>query len=491
MSDIFLSYAKSDRKTAKALAGHLQSLDYDVWWDHEIQPGKEFRRVIDEEITKAKVVLVLWSKQAIQSRWVQDEANEALEQEKLIPVLIEDVKQPMGFRQLQACILYDNKAIEKASEFRKLIEYLRTRILPKTAAPDKPQPISPPVETTTEGDAVKYKPILLWNIVLGVVLITGVIVYAKFVPQINEDGGDAITQQLERQRRESAQFKAAKEDKQATLLAKQQQNAQAKTVVTPPRASASTVANRPQPGTTFQDTLKDGNKGPEMRVLKGGRFLMGAADKEPGSYKSEFPQHEVLIRSFVIGRSEVTFADYARFAKATGTALPDDLGMGWGPRPVFRVNWNAAQAYAAWLSTQTGKDYRLPTEAEWEYTARAGGNTSYWWGNAIGSNNANCNGCGSHWDKKQRAPVKSLKPNGFGVYDTVGNVWEWVQDCYHDNYGNAPADGSAWESTNCASRVLRSGSWNGDPQFVRSANRNGDTPGNRGSDIGFRLARTL
>ena len=140
---------------------------------------------------------------------------------------------------------------------------------------------------------------------------------------------------------------------------------------------------------------------------------------------------------------------------------------------------------------KTGKSYRLLSEAEWEYVTRAGSTTPYWWGDDIGENKANCDGCGSRWDNRQTAPVGSFPPNGFGLHDTAGNVWEWVEDCWNDSYEGAPEDGAAWTEGKCSSRVLRGGSWYINPRFLRSASRGGSDSGFRNYGIGFRVARTL
>jgi formylglycine-generating enzyme required for sulfatase activity len=139
----------------------------------------------------------------------------------------------------------------------------------------------------------------------------------------------------------------------------------------------------------------------------------------------------------------------------------------------------------------TGQPYRLLTEAEWEYAARAGATTAYYWGGEIGKENANCNNCGSEWDNRQTSPVGSFKPNAFGLYDMAGNVWQWVQDCYHGDYEEAPTDGSAWTSGDCSNRVVRGGSWNYSPQLLRSANRIRSATDGRNNSLGFRVGRTL
>jgi formylglycine-generating enzyme required for sulfatase activity len=168
-----------------------------------------------------------------------------------------------------------------------------------------------------------------------------------------------------------------------------------------------------------------------------------------------------------------------------------DNGMGRGIKPVITVTWGDAQQYVAWFSQMTGRPYRLLTEAEREYAARAGTTTAYYWGDQIGKANANCNGCGSQWDNRETSPVGSFKPNAFGLYDMAGNVLQWVEDCYHGNYDDAPADGSAWTSGDCSRRVLRGGSWYDVPGDLRAANRNWDTAGSRSGSVGFRVGRTL
>ena len=155
------------------------------------------------------------------------------------------------------------------------------------------------------------------------------------------------------------------------------------------------------------------------------------------------------------------------------------------------VSWEDAVAYAEWLSVQTGERYRLPSEAEWEYAARAGSTTKYGWGNDIGHNRANCGGCGSQWDDEKTAPVGSFNPNAFGLHDMHGNLWEWVQDCWNGSYQGAPADGSAWTSGDCERRVLRGGSWYNRPGNLRAADRSRVHHRRGGYGNGFRVARTL
>ena len=220
-------------------------------------------------------------------------------------------------------------------------------------------------------------------------------------------------------------------------------------------------------GTVFRDCPTC----PELVVVPAGRFQMGCVSARD-CQDDERPVHEVELRSFALGVYEVTFEEYERFVRTTGHRRPGDRGWGRGGRPVINVSWEDAVAYAGWLSEETGEQYRLPSESEWEYAARAGTETRYSWGQDIGRNRANYDGCGSRWDDDETAPVGSFAAHAWGLHDMHGNVWEWVEDCWHENYARAPRDGSAWTSGgNCSPRVMRGGSWYNDPRHLRSASR--------------------
>ena len=275
------------------------------------------------------------------------------------------------------------------------------------------------------------------------------------------------------------------------------------TSITPPPPSPDPFA----PGQVFSDRLQNGSSGPEMVVIPAGRFRMG--DIQDGGASDEKPVHWVNVDQFAMGKYEVTVGEYLRFVRKTGSHAPEwmetgsDYNIKTGTddhykklgsvltnenHPIVGISWHDAVAYAEWLSQQTGKQYRLPTEAEWEYAARASTETKYWWGNDIGSNKANCDGCGSRWDNKQTAPVGSFSANPYGLYDTVGNVWEWNADPWHGNYEGAPTDGRVWEGGDESSRVLRGGSWYYNPSNVRTAFRIRDYPDYRYVSYGFRVA---
>ena len=238
----------------------------------------------------------------------------------------------------------------------------------------------------------------------------------------------------------------------------------------------------------FRDPLRSGGEGPEMVVIPAGRFRMGCVSQRI-CRDSEEPVHEVTIPApFALSVHEVTFEDYDRF---TYPHKVEDQAWGRGNRPAIHVSWDDAKAYVAWLSSETGAEYRLPSEAEWEYAARARSETKYSWGNDIGSNRANCllDFCGDPWENT--APTGSFGPNAWGLHDMHGNVQEWVEDCWNPNYSAAPSDGSAWLNGNCDVRVLRGGSCSNNPRGLRAAERDRLLTDRRNRDVGFRVARTL
>ena len=241
-------------------------------------------------------------------------------------------------------------------------------------------------------------------------------------------------------------------------------------------------------GRSFSDALKGGSRGPTLVEFQPATYLMGSSGASP--HFAERPRHAVSLPAFAIGKHEVSFAEYDRFARATGRRLPNDEGWGRGSRPVVNVSWKDATAYADWLSRQTGHTYSLPTEAQWEFAARGGSGTPHWWPEDSEEIPANCFDCGSEWDGKLTAAVGSFAPNDFGLHDTAGNVQEWTQDCYHKNYKGAPPDGSAWLSKGCSQRVVRGGAYTSPLDSLRSARRAQFDQDTRLDNLGFRIVRS-
>jgi len=221
--------------------------------------------------------------------------------------------------------------------------------------------------------------------------------------------------------------------------------------------------------------------------IPAGSFLMGDLT---GRDTESLPIHRVHLNEFYMGAHEVTFAQYAPYSKEMGLKMPEDNGWGRGKRPVINVSWDDAVQFARWMSNKTGKKFRLPSEAEWEYAARGGTTTRFYWGDEVGKNNANCAGCGMPWDGEldMTSQVGSFPANPFGLFDMAGNVYEWIYDTKHGNYDGAPTDGSAWQGDPHESqRITRSGSWNFAPKEVTSNRRCWDAHDHKLNDTGFRL----
>lgn len=250
------------------------------------------------------------------------------------------------------------------------------------------------------------------------------------------------------------------------------------------RASA-WAADTPGAGAGFADC--DGC--PEMLVVPAGAFAMGANSR----HGNERPVHDVAFaKPFAMSRFEITFDNYRACVDDGGCAImPDDHKWGRGARPVINVTWEDARNYAAWLSKKTGHVYRLPSEAEWEYAARAGTKTAYFWGDEPGENLANCRDCGSRWSKRRTSPVGSFKPNPWGFHDMHGNVWEWTRDCWNETHDGAPGNGAARETGDCRRRVIRSGSWYYFSKNMRSAWRFKNDGRVKSYGIGIRVVREI
>ena len=248
-------------------------------------------------------------------------------------------------------------------------------------------------------------------------------------------------------------------------------------------AAPASAASGATPAASPAKTFRDCETCPEMMRLEGGAFTMGSPPQEAGHRAWEGPQREVKVAPFAIGLREVSFAEWEACVAGGGCGnyAPADKGWGRGARPVIMVSWNDAQAYAKWLSSKTGKTYRLPTEAEWEYAARGGTGTAYWWGDRYESGRA---------PRGKTEETGFGEPNGFGLYNVTGNASEWVQGCYVNTFASAPTDGAAVAGGSSCQRVLRGGSWKADAGDLRIANRSRLGAATRDTAIGFRLVAT-
>jgi formylglycine-generating enzyme required for sulfatase activity len=366
----------------------------------------------------------------------------------------------------------------------------RTRETPPASS--KPAPAAAPLlkkPVTADPPRVKPRPGWLVPVVLGV---AGVAAAVVWVPGMVSKPTQPVV--IESGAASSAMAAAAGSAPAGSSSASA--GAEEPTKPVPKVVAAAGAA----PLSTFTHTLKDGSAGPTMVRIPAGTFQMGSPETEPERSADE-KQHSVAINQpFAIGKYEVSFAEYDRFAKKTGRTPPDDSGWGRGDRPVINVSWDDATAYAAWLAEQTGRPYRLPNEAEWEYAARAGTKTPFWTGDCISTAQANYdgnsdyNGCGAKTGvyRKQTLPVDSLAANPWGLHQVAGNVWEWTCSVYADPYdGKEMKCISNNDAKSGSNRVVRGRAWDGLPSWLRSAFRNGYRPSTRGDNLGFRLAQDL
>ena len=259
-----------------------------------------------------------------------------------------------------------------------------------------------------------------------------------------------------------------------------------------PEPTPKMTAPEPPPPTFKLPRLTDplpGGKGPEMVVLPGGVFQMGSPDS--AAEFDERPRHAVTLRPFAIGATEVTVGDYRLFLAATGHKPPRRIDGEPANSPVAFVTWQDAVAYTEWLSSVTGKRYRLPSEAEWEYAARGSLDRPYWWGADLGEKHAHCMVCNSGFDLRKAAPVAQFPANPYGLHDTAGNLEEWVADCYKDSYKDAAADGKPFDRAGCRQRVVRGGAFSSGPRGLRAMTRSKFNPRSSNDSLGFRVVREV
>jgi formylglycine-generating enzyme required for sulfatase activity len=275
------------------------------------------------------------------------------------------------------------------------------------------------------------------------------------------------------------------------------------TLIREPVAAPAPVVSKPSPPVTPQpepapartpvvahgsESVRDCENCPEMVILQPGSFTMGDNHGD----RSERPAHRVTIsRPYAIGKYEVTLAQWNACVQAEACKAVTSTTGSPDKSPTRDISWADTQRFVRWLSKQTGQNYRLPTEAEWEYAARAGTSSRYWWGEKMRAGMANCKGCGGDWSNDAPVNVDALPPNPFGLYGMNGGVWEWVEDCWHKDYDGAPTDGSAWTSSDCRENVIRGGAWRNDSTYAHSSSRFTYDSAVRYILNGFRVAKSL
>lgn len=499
MADIFISYAREDRAFTQLLASRLEEHGWSVWWDRRIPTGKRFEKVIEEELHKAGCVIAVWSRHGVASDYVREEAADGRDRSILLPVFAEAVDAPFGFRGIQAADLRGWRGDPAHPPFLDFIDDMHGKIGPSpprteaatTAGTD--DRVAPPKPKRRD----ESKPSLATSHRLGMAGLT-LLIAAGAVGWWWSEG--RVPSAVPREPTATAGPPGELRQPPLVMAAPEAMPVQRPSTTPVPRPEATrqqpdaeAKASSAQKKLAPRDVFRDCDVCPEMVVIPAGHFLMGSPDSDKERSSDEGPQHPVTIPDpFAIAKYEITFEQWDACTQDGGCGgyHPDDAGWGRGRRPVINVSWRDAKAYAEWLSRKTSKAYRLPSEAEWEYAARAGTTTRYSFGDAITPKDANYGG-----NVGKTTEVGAYPPNPWGLYDMHGNVWEWVEDVWHDSYNGAPVDGSAWtdrEGTySSRNRVVRGGSWSGDPWVLRSADRYWYLPDFRDLDLGFRVSRTL
>ena len=508
---IFITYSSKDQKVARTICTALENRGLACWISsRNVQPGQNFQEQIVKAIRAAKIMVLVFTANANNSNEIKKELALASQNNLVvIPVRIEDVTPNEAFAYEFATRQWIDLFDDWENSIAHLVELIASTVDDR---PSDDRVLAAPKRSTADtlSDAPaprkmgwRSRRALSMAAVLGVVLVGSVGVWLVDTYRTQVPLAPSPVQSSQ------------------TTVPTQAPTAQPPPAPAPVQSPAPPV--QPASGGVMplspereralkpKDTFQECANCPRMMVVPAGSFTMGSPASEPGRITDEGPQHDVTIANpFAVGTFDVTRDEFAAFVTDTGydtgskctiwngQQYTEKQGLSWrnpgfeqtGSHPVVCISWNDAQAYVTWLNKKTGKDYRLLSESEWEYAARARSTTAYFWGNDIGNNNADCYACGSQWDNKVTAPVGSFNPNAFGLYDMAGNVWQWTQDCYHDSYGAAPADGSAWTSGDCSRLVFRGGSWGSNPLALHSAYRRGTTDV-RASFIGFRVGRTL
>ncbi len=348
-------------------------------------------------------------------------------------------------------------------------------------------------ERVDSADKPKSKMGLMIGIAAAVILVIGGVAFTLMGKQPTQQTEPDVATEVEMQAESetSADDVAAADDEEAVEIAstaKPVEEAKEEPKVTAAAPERKIEKVTATVGKTIQDDLKSGGKGPMMVIIPAGKFAMGSSSAKNSN---ERPRHDVSVEKFAVSQYEITFTEYDLFAKAEGRKIPDSLYLERETHPVIFISWDEAYYYTKWLSEETGEKYRLANEAEWEYMASTGKKSAFWWGYNEEPNRAHCFGCGTNLDPRKPTKIGTFEPNAFGVYDSSGNVAEWVHDCWHDNYNDAPKYAEIWEGGDCSYRVVRGGAYSTPPQSIRSAKRDKYKSDKVYDHIGIRVVREI
>ncbi|MEZ5894640.1 MAG: SUMF1/EgtB/PvdO family nonheme iron enzyme [Parvularculaceae bacterium] len=566
MPDIFISYNREDRDTARLFAGALEAEGLSVWWDAALRAGETYDEVTEQNLRTAGAVVVLWSKRSANSKWVRAEATVGERNSTLVPALIEDCERPIRFELVQTADLRHWRGDRADPHWRAFMQDVKLAVSRRAAKPQPTVAAAPahdasietafwnsikdgkdraefeaylkrypsgnfvalaqnrlaalsraaaPAQPTSRPQAPQQRPpqpqarpaaaapqpakapapepkksgsgLLIAGVVVGLGVIAGV---GYMLMRGDSGAGSAappsaiVAQADEPAPATETATETAEEIAQTAVDAPATDSATTETIIAETEAApveeevAAVEEAAPQPNPLAP--FKDCESCPLMAPLAGGVFQMGSPKDEPGRNAYEGPQRDVTVKPFAIGVYEVTTGEWSACVEdgACAAKRTDETGK----MPALSLSWRDATAYASWLTKKTGRKYRLPTEAEWEYAARAGSTSAYWWGASFDR---------SRVAASEASPVGSYGANAFGLYDVLGNAREWVADCYVNNYVNAPADGSAVTDGDCGRRVVRGGAWSSPPADMRTANRSRIDIDVSASYMGARLAAEL
>ncbi len=516
MVDVFISYARLQRDKVEPLKARFEAMGLDVFFDLEgIDGGANFPDVITRALDTSKAVLTCWSPLYFTRPWCLIEAREGMSRDILVPITIEAFDRTAPPADLRHVNYYDltgwrgedthenwNLTLQRLGRLvgRDLAPQLKTGLFGGTKV-TQPAPEPPPAVEARSDMLADLR--ATWE---AFPTRENADAVARFLARVQANAsGSGLEFEVEHhldELRRAADAERAKAEAEARVRREWEARLGPETA----RAALAAKAGRPVAERMFRLVLPGVANWPvpQLVAIPPGRFLMGAPEGEEGTRDNERPQHEVSIDyAFALGQNAVTFAEWDT-ALVAGARLetPSDQGWGRGDRPVINVSWNDAEAYLAWLNDRLGlmgqpDAYRLPSEAEWEYACRAGTVTPFSFGKTITPQQANYDGNSTYGGgpkgvfHETTIPVGSYPANAFGLYDMHGNVWEWCADAWHKSYEGAPADGSVLMGGDASRRVLRGGSWGGNPHLLRSANRSRDLPSIRTRNRGFRVARTL
>lgn len=500
MADIFLSYSRVDRPRAQTVARSLEEEGFTVWWDKVLRAGQTYDEVTEGMLRDAAVVIVLWSETSVKSKWVRAEATLGQRTCVLIPAMIDEADRPIMFELTQSADLIgwdgdrqDKRWKDFVADIRMALESAKEAETPQPDLPANATPAIAHPDATIENT--------FWTSISDSDDPADYEAYLKRYP--TGHFVDLARNRLSGLTRQEAEPQPAAQVTQAMSPAPKP----ARSADKAPRAAgmnlglliglgAGAVAiaglgamlmTGQKPATQATETtapvptvFADCDTCPVMVRLDAGTFDMGSPESEVGRTGNEGPLHEVSVPAFAMSQNEITFDQWEACVEEGGCNgyAPPDRGFGKGSQPVIGISWYDGQAYVQWLSRKAGRPYRLPTEAEWEYAARGGTQTAYWWGEVFNASIA---------PTAEPVPPDTLPENPFGLKAMLGNAREWVEDCYVNNYDNAPTDGRAQQSGDCSRRVLKGGAWGRDPDDHRAANRARIVPDVRDKVFGLRV----